>query len=151
MTKSTFPDDNKSALEIIRELTAGEGQDDESPNTLPVSVHTKSLSLNKSKPDPLLPGSAEAEEQPFTNEIDSLQVACPGLLSGALQRLQLSFPRVSSIDEQLKLASAINMITASIARMVRIQKYIASNRPVKYNRQVQAALDVVMKEWASTK
>ena len=142
MTKSTFPDDNKSALEIIRELTAGEDHEDESPNTLPVSVHTQSLSPNKAKPDPLLPGSDEAEEQPFTNEIDSLQFA--------LQRLQLSFPRVSSIDEQLKLASAINMITASIARMVRIQKYIASNRPVKYNRQVQAALDVVMKEWIRT-
>jgi hypothetical protein len=118
-------------------------------NPPPVSVHTGSLSRWETKPDPLLPASAEAEEPPFKDEIDSLQVACPGYLSGALQRLQLSFPRVASIKEQLKLASAINLITASIARMVRIQKYIASNRPVKYNREIQAALEVVMKEWAS--
>ena len=34
--------------------------------------------------------------------------------------------------------------------MVRIQKYIASNRPVKYNREIQAALKDVMKEWTRT-
>ena len=139
MTQSTFPGDDKSALEIIRELTAGAHPPDESRNSLPVSVHTKSLSQNITRPDPLKPGSAEGEQQPFTDEIDSLQFA--------LQRLQLSFPRVSSIEEQLQLASAINLITASLARMVRTQKYITANRPTEYNRQIQAALEVVMKEW----
>jgi hypothetical protein len=139
MTKTTFPNDDKSALEIIRELTAGAYPQDESHDPLPVSVHTRSLSGNNTRPDPLLPASAESEQQPFTNEIDSLQFA--------LQRLQLSFPRVSSIEEQLQLASAMNLITASLARMVRTQKYITANRPTEYNRQIQAALDVVMKEW----
>jgi hypothetical protein len=136
------PGDNPSALQIIQEMRGEYNREEEEP-PLPVSAHTASLSRRQPGPDPLLPASDETEDPPFAAELDSLQFA--------LQRLQLSFPRVTSIDEQLKLASAINLITASIARMVRTQKYIASHRPVEYNREVQAALEVVMKEWASTK
>ena len=71
------PIDNPSALQIIQEMR-GEydsesrslRDDDEAENTtLPVSVHTKSLSRKEAKPDPLLPASTDAEDPPFLADL----------------------------------------------------------------------------------
>jgi hypothetical protein len=105
--------------------------------------------LHKAEPAPLLRGSSASDEspffgeaQPFAAEIDSLRIA--------LQRLQHAFSCTTTIEEHLKLASAISLITASISRLVRTQNYLASNRVPEFNRETNAALDVVIKEWVPT-
>ena len=94
--------------------------------------------------------SSASEAQPFAAEIESLRIA--------LQRLQHAFSCTTTIEEHLKLASAISLIYslsrilcgASISRLVRTQNYLASNRLPEFNREINAALDVVMKEWGRT-
>ena len=87
-------------------------------------------------------GSSASEAPDFAAEIESLRIA--------LQRLQLAFSCTTTIEEHLKLASAISLITASISRLVRTQNYLASNRLPEINREIKAALDVVVKEYGRT-
>ena len=77
-------------------------------------------------------------ELSFHEEIDALR--------RALQRLQDSFSRVDSLEEQLKLTSAINHTTASLTRLVRAQRYLSANEPSKFNQAVDNAIDAVLKE-----
>jgi hypothetical protein len=68
-------------------------------------------------------------------------------LRSALHCLQESFSKVDSIGEQLKLTSAINHITSSLARLVRTQHFIGANQPSAIDQALDKALTEVLKDW----
>ena len=136
MSKSTSPDNNPTALEIIRGFTAEFDFDDdgniiEEPYLLPAA---------KTSPVPRSSaGTSTGDTRPFTAEIEALRIA--------LLRLEHILKCVDTIEEQLQVLSAINLATASIGRLVRAQINLHVHRPVEFNRETKAALEVVRKEW----
>lgn len=131
MAKSISPNNRSGVFAAIRELTGDYAFDEEGQ----VIEHPYLI------PNPT-PSSSAGVTRPFAAEIESLRIA--------LQRLQHAFSCVDSIEEQLLLLSAINLTTASIARLVRSQDCLIANNPIEFNRETKAALDVVMKEWSRT-
>jgi hypothetical protein len=83
-------------------------------------------------------GSPTCGELSFKDEIAALR--------SALQRLQESFSRVDSIEEQLKLSYAINHTTSSLARLVRTQHQIRACEPSEFNQAADWAINIVLKE-----
>ena len=155
MAKSTSPHDDSGVLATLQELIAefdldedGLVIDDPLLSSGGTSLAVPSVSprlegggLSHFPAGPSSTGESESEGLPFAAEIDSLRVA--------LQRLQHAFSCTTSIEEHHKLASAISLITASISRLVRAQNHLASNRLPEINREIRAALDIVMKEWSN--
>ncbi len=154
MAKSTSPHNGSGVFSTLQELTAEfvldeNGRVIDHPS-LPSAASSGSISGATSSPVPSSSaGSSASDESPFSGgtqdfaaEIESLRIA--------LQRLQLAFSCTTTIEEHLKLASAISLITASISRLVRTQNYLASNCLPEFNAEIIAALDVVIKEGSRT-
>jgi hypothetical protein len=131
MARSTSPHNGSGVLSAIQEFTAEFDLDDEGQ-----------VIEGPSLPSGATPSSSASKAQDFAAEIESLRIA--------LQRLQLAFSCTTTIEEHLKLASAISLITSSISRLVRTQNYLASNYLPEFNREISAALAVVMKEVSRT-
>ena len=150
MAKSTSPHNGSGVFAALQELTAefvldedGRVIDDLSlPSAASRNPVPREAGLALDRTDRGKAGSSASEAQSFAAEIDSLRIA--------LQRLQLAFSCTTTIEEHLKLASAISLITSSISRLVRTQDYLASNRLPGFNREIIAALDVVVKECGRT-
>ncbi len=150
MAKSTSPHNGSGVFSTLQELTAefvldedGRVIDDLSlPSAASRNPVPREAGLALDRTDRGKAGSSASETQDFAAEIESLRIA--------LQRLQLAFSCTTTIEEHLKLASAISLITASISRLVRTQNYLASNRLPEFNREIKAALDVVVKECGRT-
>ena len=68
-------------------------------------------------------------------------------LRAALQHLQDSFSQFDSLDEQLKLTTAINNLTSSLSRMVRTQELLRVNQPSAMNEALDRAIQDVLAEW----
>ena len=152
MAKSFTPNKNLSALEIIQELTAECDPDDESRVTqreddmiidqprLPSGASYKSDLVHTAEPVPAhKAGSVAREARPFAAEIEALRID--------LQRLQLAFECTTSIEDHHQLDTIMSLITASISRLVRAQTNLFIHRPLEFNRETKAALEVVRKEW----
>ncbi len=150
LAKSTSPHNCSGVFSAIQELTAeflfdadGRVIDDPSlPSAASRNPVPREAGLMLDRTDQGKAGSSGSEAQDFAAEIESLRIA--------LQRLQLAFSCTTTIEEHLKLASAISLITASISRLVRTQNYLASNRLPEFNREIKAALEVVVKECGRT-
>jgi hypothetical protein len=158
MAKPTSPNNGSGVSAALQEFTAEFDFDDEGrvidEPFLPSAACPGSISgasrdpvprgagLALDRTDQGKAGSSASETQDFAAEIESLRIA--------LQRLQLAFSCTTTIEEHLKLASAISLITSSISRLVRTQNYLASNRPVEFNREMYADLAVVLKEFGRT-
>jgi hypothetical protein len=78
----------------------------------------------------------------FKDEISALRAA--------LSHLQESFAQADALDEQLKLSSAISLLTSSLARLVRAQEYINKNQPSALDMAAEAAIQDILKEWGWT-
>jgi hypothetical protein len=71
-------------------------------------------------------------------------------LRAALSHLQESFIQAESLEEQLKLTTAINHLTASLARLVRTQEYLKKNQPSPMNQALDRAIQDTLAEWGRT-
>lgn len=155
MAQSTSPHDDSGVFATLQELIAefdfdedGQVIDDLLLSSVGTSLAVPGVSprlegggLSSFPAGSSSTGESEGEALPFAAEIDNLRIA--------LQRLQHAFSCTTSIEEHHKLASAISLITASISRLVRAQNHLASKQVTEINREIRAALDIVMKEWSN--
>lgn len=84
-------------------------------------------------------GEHPGSQLSFTRQVAALRSELDHLLD--------SFSRADSIQEQLQISSAINLLTSSIARLVRTHQSIQAEQSDPLGPEISAALDEVLKEW----